>query len=223
MISIPEELQDYLELQPGPTLRGGRYGKHVTHFPSRKNRRSIACESILEADFCLELERAPYIASYEAQPFSLVLKGKKKRYTPDFAAQLTDGSIVIYEVKTDISALEPLTHERLRFYQEQIALCGSFLECVLASQFQHPIRTQNLRQLYHQSFGVEKCKSTELLNYTNNKSNCKLKVQDLLIAGFTPSDIAYAVFYSHFIADLKKPFSLETVLDFRRVETYENN
>ena len=223
MISIPEELQDYLELHPGPRLRGGRYGKHVTHFPSRKNRGPIACETILEADFCLELERAPYVTRYEAQPFSLVLTGKKKRYTPDFASQLADGSVVVYEVKTDIAASDPLIHQRILFYQEQIALCGHTLECVLESQFRHPIRTQNLRQLYHQSFGLETSTLQTLLDHVKSDKRCEIQVQDLLNEHFSPSNIAYAVFYRYILADLKKPFSLKTVLACRPLEAHENN
>lgn len=153
MISIPEELRSTLSLRPGPKLRRGKYGKHVTCVPSRKNGRTIVCETILETHFCIELERSPCITHYQAQPFTLALTNSRKCYTPDFVACHRDGTIVLYEIKHDAVRNDLLTLDRLDGWRELLNECGYELERVFENQFFHPIKTDNLHLLYQQSFG----------------------------------------------------------------------
>ncbi|MCY1358500.1 hypothetical protein D9M69_450360 [compost metagenome] len=216
MISIPEGLSDTLALLPGPELRSGRYCKHVTFLPSRKNGGAVACETLLEADFCLELERLTFITAYEAQPFTLTLKKGRKRYTPDFAAKLRDGTIVLYEIKPDNALNDALTYERLCFFRSLFAECGYALECVRESQFRHPIKTLNLQILYQQSMGATRQTASVVNTLINATPQKKLSVQELIADQASRPDIAYAVFYRLVLANLFRPFSLNTQLRCRK-------
>lgn len=212
MIFIPEELSDSLALLPGPELRSGRHCKHVTFLPSRKNGGTVVCETLLEADFCLELERLPFVRTYEAQPFTLTLKKGRKRYTPDFAAKLHDGTIVLYEIKPDSALNDSLTYERLSFFKSLFAECGYALECVLESQFRHPIKTLNLQILYQQSMGASRQSASIVNALINSAPQQKLSVEELIATHVPRHDIAYAVFYRLVLADLYRPFSKHTQL-----------
>jgi hypothetical protein len=215
MISIPDELINTLYLSPGPKLNRGKYGKHVTFIHSRKNGGIIACESLLEADFCLELERSHAITAYTSQPFTLHLLNSRQQYTPDFAARLQNKNLVIYEIKMDSALSDTLTRERLNLYKTLIAQCGYALECIGNSQFGHPIRTRNLHLLYHKSFGADRRSASIILSLIQNSPRQKLNVQELLNNQASPQDIAYAVFYGLASTDLQRPFSLHSQLQCR--------
>ncbi|MCY1445427.1 hypothetical protein D9M71_619400 [compost metagenome] len=221
MISIPEELQDSLPLLPGPTLRRGKRGKRITHFPSRKTGRTVTCESLLEADFCLQLERSTAIRYYEAQPFSLLLINKTKRYTPDFAAQLYDGRIVLYEIKTDTAICDTIIISRLNFYKSIFAECGYPLECIPASLFRHPVKSFNLRLLYHQSYSANQSSLKKTLQHAKAVCSSRLTVQLLVDTGIPAQDIAYAIFHQHLHADLKRPFGPQAKLYLGKPNEHE--
>lgn len=218
MISIPEELSDTLSLLPGPVLRSGRYGKHVTFFPSRKNGKTVFCETWLEADFCLELERLPFVTAYETLPFTLSLKKGRKRYTPDFAAKLGDGKVVLYEIKLDKALNASSIRERLRFFQNLFAECGYTLESIRETQFRHPIKTLNLQILYQQSMSASHQSASIVNALISAAPQRKLSVKDLLANQTPHQDIAYAVFYQLVQADLYRPFNPHTQLRCRKEE-----
>lgn len=90
-------------VEPSRTLKKGKYGKHIVHFPSLKNRKVVVCESELEADFCIWLEYAENVVEYAPQPgtFSFALEGAPTRYTPDFQITYDTGEIRYIEVKPD--------------------------------------------------------------------------------------------------------------------------
>lgn len=215
MITIATKLSGTLLLLPGPKLRHGKYGKHVTFIPSRKNGRIVGCETFLEADFCLELERLPMITAYESQPFTLVLTKSRKRYTPDFAAKFLDNRIVVYEVKADSMITDTSTRARLNYLKDLLAQCGYPLECIYEHQIRHPIRNHNLRVLYHQSLGSDLKKALHLRTLIQESPQQELTVHTLLEAGERPQDLAYAVFHGLVLANLNRPFSACTQLHCR--------
>ena len=215
MISIPDELKSTLSLLPGPQLRRGKYGKHVTFIPSRKNGGNVACESLLETAFCLELERLQIITTYQSQPFTLVLTHSRQRYTPDFAAKLRDKRVVVYEIKTNSALKDPLTRDRLIYFHTLFAQCGYPLECIGDSQFWHPVRTPNLHWLYHKSFGADRRSASHVSSLIYDSPRRRLTVQELLDNHALPQDIAFAVFYGLVVADLQLPFNIRTQLQCR--------
>ncbi|NWL78029.1 hypothetical protein DM872_14330 [Pseudomonas taiwanensis] len=215
MISIPDELKSTLSLLPGPKLRRGKYGKHVTFIPSRKNGGNVACESLLEAAFCLELERLPIITAYHSQPFTLALTSSRQRYTPDFVARLRDKRLIVYEIKTNSALSDAPTRDRLSYFKTLFAQCGYPLECIGDSQFWHPVRTPNLHFLYHKSFGSDRKSASHVSSLLYGSPHGKLTVQELLDNHAPPQDIAFAVFYGLVVADLQRPFGIQTQLQCR--------
>lgn len=79
--------------------RSGRRVRGV--FPSTKNQRMVAWESLLERDAIVLFELSPGVVAYEEQP-SIELYYEDtvpRKYYPDFALTLRDGSIAHVEVK----------------------------------------------------------------------------------------------------------------------------
>ncbi|MBG6291072.1 hypothetical protein I5I61_26755 [Pseudomonas nitroreducens] len=215
MISVPDSMSDYIELLPGRKLRRGKYGKHVTSMPSRKNGVYVMCETLLEAEFCLELERSSAVLRYLAQPFTLRFKNSRKCYTPDFSAKLQNGIITIYEVKTDAALRDTPTLDRLLLLQETFASLGHYLEIIRESQFRNPIKMGNLQLLYQKSYKEDGKESKSIINRVRKTTNNSLTVKDLIEAGFSSPSIAYAVFYGEVICDLACPFTENSRLGLR--------
>lgn len=73
-------------------------------FPSRKNKCTIHCESILEADTARLFEISPFVRSYTAQPSVEIYYdeiGESHKYVPDFRVVLHNDTEVDIEVKPE--------------------------------------------------------------------------------------------------------------------------
>lgn len=94
-------------------------------FPSTKNQRMVAWESLLERDAIILFELSPGVVSYEEQPsIELYYDGSlPRRYYPDFALTLRNGSVAHVEVKPKKKLSNKLVYERLHLiaanYQRQ--------------------------------------------------------------------------------------------------------
>ncbi|MCO6413236.1 MAG: TnsA endonuclease N-terminal domain-containing protein [Thiogranum sp.] len=79
-----------------------RWARQTINFFSKKNNRSIWCESHLERDAMLRLEFDDTVVGYNGQPISFVYRtqaGPEARYTPDLLIERVDGSFTFQEVK----------------------------------------------------------------------------------------------------------------------------
>lgn len=94
-------------------------------FPSRKNQRMVAWESVLERDAIVLFELSPGVISYEEQPsIELYYQGSiPRKYYPDFALTLRNGSVVHVEIKPMKKLSNKLIRERFHLiassYQQQ--------------------------------------------------------------------------------------------------------
>lgn len=72
--------------------------------PTPKGGGLVAFESVLAADLLASMAADPFVASIRAQPETLVWRdgfdGRRRRYTPDFLAVMTDGSKVYRSVRS---------------------------------------------------------------------------------------------------------------------------
>jgi len=77
--------------------------------PSLKNGQPTPCESILEGLLAKIFELSPLVESYEWQPIRLDLfvDGERRRYTPDFLVNLTNGNKAWFEVKPAARLIVP--------------------------------------------------------------------------------------------------------------------
>lgn len=78
-------------------------------FPSVTAHRMIAYEQLLERDALYLFEFCPLVLNIQAQPFKLHYShdGRTRRYTPDYALTLADGSRLIIEIKPMRSLEKP--------------------------------------------------------------------------------------------------------------------
>lgn len=210
-----EQLSDVATAVEAVHPRHGRMGSRVTKFSSRKNRSVVVCDSLLEAAFCLELERRNDVSHYEAHPYTLKFIGTNYRYTPDFLVCFANGSQRLIEVKNDQSFEDKATSARITRYAELLAMHGCMLEYLAASHFYQRIRTANLAFLYHQSFpsqGESTAKLCALLASRHQPTS----IGDLLDLAFLPSNIAHAVFYGALDIDLSTEITCSTRVQDRR-------
>lgn len=92
------------------TNRGSK--KNTGFFPSKKNERNVAFESLIELDFIYLLEFDEKVISYFEQPFKLkyFYKNRTRTYTPDFLVNRTDKTLVI-EIKPHKQFIQIINNE----------------------------------------------------------------------------------------------------------------
>lgn len=210
MIVIPEALMNEFTLSTVERITHGRHGRRVSCFPSRKNHTGVMCDSLLESDFCLELERRKEVKQYTSQPFRLTENKSRLSYTPDFEVLLHNNQTILYEVKSENRFTYGRSAEKLKLFASILKECGYSLEFALDTNFRHIHRTRILRTLYHHSYiatdsDIERLKSS-LRKYTHQK----IPISLLLSAGFTPQMIAYGLFYHILLANLNHPVDSNT-------------
>ncbi|VEB41065.1 TnsA endonuclease N terminal [Chromobacterium violaceum] len=77
----------------------------------------VPFEQLLERDALYLFDFAPQIADIREQPFKFqyAMSNKVRRYTPDYALTMRDGSILIVEVKPTRSLAKPEVREKLLY------------------------------------------------------------------------------------------------------------
>ncbi|WP_143492636.1 MULTISPECIES: hypothetical protein [unclassified Pseudomonas] len=220
MIVIPEALMKEFTLSTVKRIAHGRHGRRVSCFPSRKNHMGVMCDSLLESDFCLELERRKAVKQYISQPFKLTENKSRASYTPDFEVLLHNNQTILYEVKSENRFKYGRSVEKLELFSSILRECGYSLEFALDSDIRHIHRTRNLRMLYHHSFTVT---DSEVESFKLNLKKCRQQVASitsLLSSGFEPRLIAYGLFYQVLHADLNHPLTINSVV---KVETTDDH
>ncbi len=101
--------------------------KNIVRFPPVKanDGKTILVESILESQYCLQLEFIEEVFTYFPQPktFSVLCAGFQKTYTPDFEVHYVDGRKSYVEVKPAEKSEEE-DYQTL-FDSFRAALCGT--------------------------------------------------------------------------------------------------
>lgn len=127
-----------------PSGRGFR-GK----FASRKMRRMVRCESLLEM-CCLHLaEFARGITSYQEQPICISYRcgGRMRRYTPDFRFSWDDGREWYVEVKPHSRAHTDENQERFAEIERYFDGCGAKFLLLTEVELKHPQRLPQIQYL----------------------------------------------------------------------------
>ncbi|WP_089085074.1 TnsA endonuclease N-terminal domain-containing protein [Aquitalea magnusonii] len=119
-------------------------------FPSVKARRMVSCEQLLERDMLYLCEFASQVIDIREQPFKLqyAMGNKVRRYTPDFALTMADGSILIIEVKPADSLAKPDVREKLLHVKDAMQRQGRQFIVVSSATIRAPHRLDNLKQLH---------------------------------------------------------------------------
>lgn len=121
-------------------------------FASRKNRRMVRCESLLEMHFLYLAEFARNVVSYDEQPVTIAyrLNGLRPRYTPDFCLRWRDGRQWYVEVKPhELLALDE-NQEKFAAIGEYFRREGDTFITISDREIRHPIRMPLVRDLLRQ-------------------------------------------------------------------------
>lgn len=195
MLIVPPKLMLNLQVTVAVAPSRGRHGRRVTQFPSRKNDRVMGCDSLLEADFCLLLERNPNIRSYTTQPCTIELLTPRSRYTPDFEVIYQSGKIAHYEIKHDNKYNSSRNVARRHLYEPIFTECGSFLKTIKQTEIQQAGADSDLKKLYWYSFGAVAAQANLLAKSLPTTAEEARTIGELLGRGYRMQEIAYALFY----------------------------
>lgn len=194
---------------PARKLKKGKFGKHIVHFPSLKNKKTIVCESELEADLCLHFEYEPSVLGYLPQPdtFKFIFDDKVRTYTPDFLATYDTGEQVYYEVKPDHIEGNEYYKEMIRIFSEKVGKSGYSYKLVLERDIRVQPRINNLQTLYNRIAGVTRHEHAYLMDTLLSLDKEK-SIQDLISIESPPSfrSIANAIFFQAIEFDIDSPF-----------------
>lgn len=190
----------------------GRSGSRVTIFPSRKNAETVVCESRLEAAFCLELERNFDVEQYTVHPFTIHFISSRYQYTPDFLVQFRDGKQTLIEVKNDHSFQDKVITARITRNVERLAEQRCILEYLPAAKFYNKVRTPNLNHLYHSAYSSRGAASASIRTLLAQSAPSGHPISFLIDNGYTPADIAHALFYRTLRCDIFKPLGLTSLV-----------
>lgn len=210
MLNVPPNLMLSLHVIEAFAPSRGRHGRRVTQFPSRKNNRVMGCNSLLEADFCLLLERNPNIVSYTTQPCTVELLKPHSRYTPDFEVVHRNGQVAYYEIKHDNKYNSVRNVARRRLYEPLFAECGSHLKTIKQSEIQQAGADGDLKKLYWYSFGAVAAQVDLLAKSVSTTTKKPQTVGQLLTQGYRMQEIAYGLFYQIIFRVDKQPLHLDS-------------
>lgn len=118
-------------------------------FMSRKNRRMVRCESLLEMHFLYLAEFARNVVSFDEQPVSIAyrLNGRQRRYTPDFGLRWCDGQRWYVEVKPYGLLTLDKNQEKFEAIGEYFRREGDTFITISEQEIRHPIRMPYVRDL----------------------------------------------------------------------------
>ncbi|WP_152668440.1 hypothetical protein [Pseudomonas frederiksbergensis] len=189
----------------------GRHGSRVTIFPSRKNNRPLMCESLLEAAFCLELERRRDVLYYLIHPYTITIAAIKVSYTPDFEITFVSGEQQLAEVKNDQSMECQRVRIRLSKIVELLGEQNCLLECLPLHHFYHTTRTGNLEYLYYHAYNDDGRTDAAIQKYLHQQPR-SVPLRQLMVNTFPFTAIAHALFYNAIHCNLRKPITGETMV-----------
>ncbi|MFJ2526428.1 hypothetical protein ACIOWB_25225 [Pseudomonas capeferrum] len=226
MTSInPQHLHDRLtsvaKIESSRLPKHGRHGSRVTIFPSKKNNAPLMCESLLEAAFCLELERRADVTCYRIHPYTLTFAHRKIRYTPDFEVTFASGAQQLIEVKNDQSFDCQKTKARLLRIVELLTEHDCLLECLPMRHFYDETRTTNLNYLYNRGYNSDGLADTAICRHIAQQGN-QVLLKQLIKTPFEPTDIAHALFYQVIECNIRKAITDETAvwLSYSNIAAY---
>lgn len=122
-------------------------------FPSRKTGRMVHYEGLLERDAIYLFEASPLIESYSEQPTTIHFPDGKRlrRYTPDFALDLKNGSQILVEVKPLHSLEQADVRHKLAQVRKYLQQQGQTFLVLTDAEIRQQPRLDNLKWLYRQT------------------------------------------------------------------------
>lgn len=208
----------------GPNGRAAKRSREVifptgicfrAKFPSRKNGRTIHCNSLHEFNAMYLLEMSPLVASYAEQPetFFYADGAVTRKATPDILVILITGEMFYIEVKPSAKHTKPETRRKLDLIKAHLAEQGKpyliWDELVL---FRDPL-VPNLKRIFHgipPGF-IDKSRFVDALLALEDQFPMSIHAarQSMERFGLTPQ---YAIFYGLLTCDLTQTITEQSVL-----------
>ncbi|MCG8996080.1 TnsA endonuclease N-terminal domain-containing protein [Laribacter hongkongensis] len=123
-------------------------------FPSAKAGRMVAFESLLERDALILLDLSPSVTHIKEQPFTLHYPDGERirRYTPDFALELIDDSVLILEVKPAAKLVDRSISQRFRLIALEMEKGNHRFQIITDQEIRREPRLSNLKLLHRYLF-----------------------------------------------------------------------
>ncbi|MNG99983.1 hypothetical protein D3C76_88910 [compost metagenome] len=211
MLRVPAEFSNIINLNPAHPPKRGRYGRRVTRFPSRKNHCSVPCDSLLESDFCLLLERDPRVVKYESHPVTVHSLEHRARYTPDFCVHYSNGDEIFYEVKITERMTSPRSVMTRTVFEPVFATCGATLVTVTSAQIQEGPSLVALEKWYQYAFHSTPQRAWPVVEKLHPLS-AGAPLSSLLDENITINEVAYGLFYQLLATENYSNFSGSSIL-----------
>ncbi|PMU07225.1 MULTISPECIES: hypothetical protein [unclassified Pseudomonas] len=192
------------------SLNKGRSGSRVTFFPSQKNRGPVACNNLMQADYCVHLEYRHDVLSYQCRPAAL--RCGDTLYKADFLVRLDSGLIVYQKFLCSEGQRGSHTREWAQAVEAMLLDGGYVFRWLTPDLLAPSLITHNLRFLYHYGFGCSRraAKQVRAKVLALGRQGTTLKA---LLANDIPSQaICYAIFLDELRIDLRQKLTPQTVI-----------
>lgn len=204
---FPSQLRYHSTRNPvRPSGRGFR-GK----FASRKMRRMVRCESLLEMN-CLHLaEFARTIIAFDEQPVSIsyAISGRRRRYTPDFRFLWQDGREWFVEVKPAEKLATPENNERFALIARHFEGVGARFVVLTEEQICHSGRSQLVQYLLRMRPHDSEPRECPLLDSQEHLPASFVEVAQVLGGS---KKVIEALARRDLVCDLREPLTARTVV-----------
>lgn len=191
-------------------------------FPSVKAQRMVAFEQLLERDTLYLCDFAPQVVDIKEQPFKFhyTMGNKVRRYTPDYALTMVDGSILVVEVKPARSLAKPDIHEKLLYIRDAMQRQGHQFIVLSSDTIRALHRLDNLKQLHRylrQPLTVEDQRAKQLLSRRFGHSHLT-SISQLAQELGCAAPIWRLLAHGKLNCDLNRPVTNETLITFDEQE-----
>lgn len=187
-----------------PSGRGFR-GK----FASRKMRRMVRCESLLEMNCLYLAEFARTIAAFDEQPVSIsyLISGRRRRYTPDFRFLWQDGREWFVEVKPAEKLNTPENNERFAAITSHFESAGARFVALTEEQICQSHRSKMVQYLLRMRPKDSGSSAWADLSWDDHRSASFAEAAQLL---GSPKTVVEALARRELACDLHQPLTAGT-------------
>ena len=191
-------------------------------FPSVTAHRMVAFEQLLERDALYLFEFCPLVQDIHAQPFKFhyAFGDKIRRYTPDYALTLADGSRVIIEIKPSRSLEKPEIKAKFEAIAAAMARQQHRFMVLTDKTIRQEPRLSNFKQLYPFLRMPFRAENRALLSrlHTRLQECGSLSLTDCGPEGVTPSEILLLLAHGFLNCDYTQPIGPQSLVSLTNEE-----
>ncbi len=190
--------------------------KNLCKVASRKNNKTIWCESLLERDYCYLIEIDSSILSYQEQPLRVnyLLDNTLRIYTPDFLLILETRKIIV-EVKPFEKSQEEEMLLRTKCVKPILEKEGYEYLIVTEREIRKEPRLSNVKLLYkYANTRLNSHHQIILYDFFKNRKTSTIReVEDIYVETGMKHQIVMALIYHGFLkVDISQKLDSDTIV-----------